>query len=322
MSWKGRGSVDQQKTGAFICGMRKERGLTQRELAEQLNVTDKAVSKWERGLSYPDITILSDLARALGVTERELLTGARESAAGAECPAPERVVQDTLEYAQKAEKQRRFRAASVVMAIYTAALAVAVFVCALCDGMLSGGFTWSLIVLVSCLLGWGVGFSFLCLKRRRVFWAAAAATVLTPLLLWTIQAVIPDSALWYPAPAMPILGVALAWVWVPTLLHSFTRMSKWFVGAAAAILGAPLNILINGLSSNLPIPLIYPDYWIPKNDAIQAVGNVSSCAALLALGVLFLWLGRRSGKKHKMSLEQGAEALLGEAWDHGNDAAL
>ena len=90
MSWKGRGSVDQQKTGAFICGMRKERASPQRELAEQLNVTDKAVPNGSRGLSYPDITILSDLARALGVTERELLTGARESAAGAECPAPER----------------------------------------------------------------------------------------------------------------------------------------------------------------------------------------------------------------------------------------
>lgn len=285
--------MDQQKTGAFICEMRKERGLTQRELAEQLNVTDKAVSKWERGLSYPDITILSDLARVLGVTERELLAGAREQSGGAEAPPPERVVKDTLEYVCKAQKQRRFRVASVAMALCTAAAAIAVFVCALCDGLISGRFTWSPIVLVSCLLGLGVLAPVLCLKKRRIFWAMAAATVLTPLLLWTIQARVPDSALWYPAPGLPILGAALAWAWVPTLLHTFTGLSKWYVGAVAAIIGAPMNVFINGLAAGLPIPLMFPDYWIPWNDAVRAVGNVSSTAVLLGLGILFIWQGRR-----------------------------
>ena len=52
-------------TADTIRALREGRGLTQRALAEAIGVTDKAVSKWERGLSYPDITILSDLARAL-----------------------------------------------------------------------------------------------------------------------------------------------------------------------------------------------------------------------------------------------------------------
>jgi transcriptional regulator with XRE-family HTH domain len=48
-----------------VTKLRKEKGLTQLELAKKLNITDKAVSKWERGLSYPDITSISALAKAL-----------------------------------------------------------------------------------------------------------------------------------------------------------------------------------------------------------------------------------------------------------------
>lgn len=63
------------KIGGFISELRKEKGLTQKELAEKLNVTDKAVSKWETGRSAPDIALLSPLAEALGVTVVEILQG-------------------------------------------------------------------------------------------------------------------------------------------------------------------------------------------------------------------------------------------------------
>lgn len=63
--------------GRFIARLRKEKGLTQAELAGQLNLTDKAVSKWERGLSAPDIGTLEPLAGALGVSVAELLHGER-----------------------------------------------------------------------------------------------------------------------------------------------------------------------------------------------------------------------------------------------------
>ena len=63
------------KIGLFIQELRKKKGLTQKELGDILYVTDKAVSKWERGLSLPDITILSKLADILEVTVEDLLNG-------------------------------------------------------------------------------------------------------------------------------------------------------------------------------------------------------------------------------------------------------
>lgn len=63
--------------GELICSLRKEKGMTQRELAEQMNVTDKAVSKWERDLSCPDINSIPRLAEVLSVSVEELLRTAK-----------------------------------------------------------------------------------------------------------------------------------------------------------------------------------------------------------------------------------------------------
>ena len=69
--------MDCVKTGEFISQLRKEKGLTQKQLAERINVTDKAVSRWETGKGYPDIKTLSLLSQELGVTLNELLSGDR-----------------------------------------------------------------------------------------------------------------------------------------------------------------------------------------------------------------------------------------------------
>jgi transcriptional regulator with XRE-family HTH domain len=69
--------VNNDKFGEFILELRKEKGLTQKELAEKLYISDKAVSKWERGLSMPDISLLIPLSQIFGVTTTELLSGKR-----------------------------------------------------------------------------------------------------------------------------------------------------------------------------------------------------------------------------------------------------
>lgn len=66
-----------ENTGAFIKELRSEKGLTQKALAELLHITDTAVSKWERGLCAPDISMLEPLAKALDVTVIEIINGNR-----------------------------------------------------------------------------------------------------------------------------------------------------------------------------------------------------------------------------------------------------
>ena len=67
--------MDNEKFGKFIKELRKEKGMTQKELAEKINLTDKAISKWERGLGFPDITLLNSLADVFGVSVSEILNG-------------------------------------------------------------------------------------------------------------------------------------------------------------------------------------------------------------------------------------------------------
>ena len=64
--------------GETIASLRKKKGMTQNELAEKMNVTDKAVSKWERDLSCPDVNTISKLADVLGVSVEELLKAKKQ----------------------------------------------------------------------------------------------------------------------------------------------------------------------------------------------------------------------------------------------------
>lgn len=68
--------MDCKKVGKLILSLRKEKRMTQKQLAEAMNVSDKTISKWERGLGCPDVSLLSGLSAVLGVNIEELLSGA------------------------------------------------------------------------------------------------------------------------------------------------------------------------------------------------------------------------------------------------------
>ena len=71
--------MDSEKIGKLIYGLRKERNMTQLQLAEILHISDKTVSKWERGQGCPDISLLVDLSCVLGVDMEKLLSGRLEA---------------------------------------------------------------------------------------------------------------------------------------------------------------------------------------------------------------------------------------------------
>ena len=67
--------MDREKTGALIAAARREKNMTQKELAQALHVSDRAVSKWERGAGFPDVSLLEPLADALDLSVLDLLRG-------------------------------------------------------------------------------------------------------------------------------------------------------------------------------------------------------------------------------------------------------
>lgn len=98
--------MDTIKTGALIAGGRREKGLTQKDLAQALHVSVQAVSKWERGLNFPDVALLEPLAGLLDLTVSELLAGERGT------PPREAVVLESLRMGltQMRNKVRKWRA--------------------------------------------------------------------------------------------------------------------------------------------------------------------------------------------------------------------
>ncbi|MBQ8397297.1 MAG: helix-turn-helix transcriptional regulator [Clostridia bacterium] len=71
--------MDQQKTGTFLKELRKEKGLTQEQLAEQFNVSNRTISRWENGNTMPDLSNLVELADFCRVDVREIIDGERKS---------------------------------------------------------------------------------------------------------------------------------------------------------------------------------------------------------------------------------------------------
>ena len=144
--------MEENKIGLFIRDRRLALGLTQQQLAERVGITDKAVSKWERSVSYPDITLLRELAAALEVSVTELLAGEREEAPSPVPPAVESVVVDTVAYAETARRKNGGWRWWLFVGLTAGCLIAAMVVC-IVNGF---RFTWSVGVLKCLAFGWAV----------------------------------------------------------------------------------------------------------------------------------------------------------------------
>ena len=116
--------MDVKRTGSFIGEMRKGKNMTQAELAAKLQVTDKAVSRWERGVGYPDITLLEPLAGQLGVTVLDILRGEKTFPDKMTGEETEQTVAETVRLAavQRRQAVRRVILLAIVMLIGAAML--------------------------------------------------------------------------------------------------------------------------------------------------------------------------------------------------------
>ena len=110
--------MDKEKLGAFVQMLRKEQQMTQKELADKLCITDKAVSKWERGLSCPDISLLEPLAETLHVSVLELIQGERITSCNSiSLEQAQQVLDDSLHISDKELHRKHVISKSIIILI-------------------------------------------------------------------------------------------------------------------------------------------------------------------------------------------------------------
>ena len=98
--------INKREFGAFVAQLRKERGLTQKDMAEKLFISDKAISKWETGVSIPDVSLLIPLSELLGVTVTELLQ-CRRGTGSLDTEQVENLVKTAVAYAEEDQRVSR-----------------------------------------------------------------------------------------------------------------------------------------------------------------------------------------------------------------------
>ena len=210
--------TDKKAFGSFIKTKRLEKQYSQKDLADILFVSESAVSKWERGVSYPDITLVSEICRALEISEHELLTASTDTNAR------------TMK--QEARKFRVIRGAWFW--IPTISYLTALFICLICNLAVSHTLSWFFIVFAALLCAYAfvpTFASFFPSKKFLVFTVTSFCSIC--LLLLTCGAY-SKTLFWVPTAWIGLL-IGYVLLFLPLLLSKTKiKAGRWLLSFALA----------------------------------------------------------------------------------------
>jgi len=237
--------MNNEKMGHFIAELRRTHQMTQKELAAKLDVSDKAVSKWERGQSYPDILLLAPLSESLGITVMELLDGER---AGQKTAEAETSVINALEYVGKTAKSKIKLVQTILTAAFSITILLGIFVVSIVDVAISGTFTWSPIPISACVFAWIIGFPALKAGVKGIFISLIALSLIIAPFLFALDHVV-NKLYTDNAPIFTMgIGISLisvAYIWIVFFLLKKRKIRKLIIFAILALLASPLTFFIN-----------------------------------------------------------------------------
>lgn len=266
--------MDNKSMANFICELRKSKNMTQRQLAEKLNITDKAVSKWERGLGYPDISIISSLAEVLGVTVNELLNGERLAAPPLEANA---IVESTLQYANKVTSNEKKSVKFIAKAVITTVCLLAICICMICNIAISGTFTWSLYPITAISFAWLIIIPLFHFEKNKVGMSLISLSVFIIPFLLILNKIIGNAELMLPI-GIPVSLIAIAYMWIVYILFSFNRVVKWSTVAISILLGIPVSLIINYIVGRF------------TDEPVIDVWDILSCGILCVVSLVIFFI--------------------------------
>ena len=303
--------IDKKTFGSYIKSKRIEKNYSQKELAELLFVTEGAISKWERGISYPDITMISDICRALDISEHELVTASTDT-----------------ETRKMKHEARKFRVISGTWFwVPTISYIVALVICFICNLAVNGTLSWFFIVLASLLCAYSfipTFTSFFEANKLLVFVVSSLASI--SLLLLTC-AIYTGSVYWVSTACIGIM-IGYSLLFLPIVLaKTNVRKYKFMIAFGVAfILTALLLLTVNPWKPfALADGLFITCYWfIPaiictfictfKLDPFMKAGICTAIAAVIFYGSNFVIeniLGDTTGNYYKVDFSNWEQCING-----------
>lgn len=244
--------MNQADTGRFIADRRKEKGLTQAQLAERLNITDRAVSKWETGKSMPDSSIMLELCQILDISVNELLSGEKIEVENVSQKADEALLE------LKRKDENNMSKNTVISVIFTITMFTGIIVCCICDVAITGTLTWSLITLSTIMFAWIISFPVILLGKRGILGGIVSLSVFIIPFLYILSILVKNTAVFRIGTPMSVF--TLIYMWVVYALYTRFRQRKLLATGVTFFLAIPFMLLINmTLSKMIAEPII--DIW-------------------------------------------------------------
>ena len=234
--------MNQIEIGKFIARCRKEKKLTQAQLAEKLNITDRAVSKWETGKSMPDSSIMLELCEILGITVNELLSGEKIDMERYEKKVDENLI------ALKRKDENNMTKNVIISIVFSATLLTGIMVCLICNIAISGNLTWSLIPVSSIVFAWVISFPGIVLGKRGIIVSLISLSVFIIPYLFLLGSLLKVKEVFSVGAVMAVASIVFLWI----IVAVFKRIERKLVALGTTFLSAiPLMIIVNVILSRM-----------------------------------------------------------------------
>lgn len=201
--------TDKKTFAAFIKLKRTEKNLSQKELAEKLFVTESAISKWERGITYPDITLISDICNILDISEHEFITASTDTTAR------------TFEHEAKSFRIIR----TIWFLVPTISYIVTLLTCFICNLAVNHTLSWFFIVLSALICAYSFIPTFSIVFKTNKLLIFTLTSYLSICLLLLTCGIYTNSLFWVP---VACIGTLMGYIqlFIPMLLAK-TKISRY-----------------------------------------------------------------------------------------------
>lgn len=233
--------MDNKEVGHRILAARKKLGYTQKQLGDLINVSDKAVSKWERGVGCPDVSLLLPLSEALEMSIDELIGGNTNEKDEA------KTIQNIINYTKEKAVEYKERIIKICYSIIVIGMMIGILVSCLCDYYLNNSFNWSIISTAAIIYAWLIVTTFVYSTKYRIAKSMITASIgVIPLLfvianqLYSIQ--------WFYNQALIISVMTNIYVFLIIIIWYKTNWNIWYKVGVYVYLSIIVNFPANNFS--------------------------------------------------------------------------